>query len=74
MTNEPLATRGAAELEGGEAMTTPECATIAKEHQQSKQLEQCCLDNGYCCLDEHDLDGDGNRREMLGACGDVTCQ
>jgi hypothetical protein len=57
-----------------EADPPPECATIAKEHQQSKQLEQCCLDNGYCCLDEHDLDGDGNRREMLGACGDVTCQ
>lgn len=57
-----------------EAEPPPECADIARQHQQSKQLQQCCIDNGYCCLDEHDLDGDGNRREMLGACGDVVCQ
>jgi hypothetical protein len=52
----------------------PECAGIARQHQDSVELEQCCLDNGYCCLDEHDLDNDGNRGEMLGACGDVTCR
>jgi hypothetical protein len=57
-----------------EANPPPECAGIARKHQQSPQLEQCCLDNGYCCLDEHDLDADGDRREMLGACGDVACQ
>jgi hypothetical protein len=57
-----------------EAQPPAECATIAKKFEESKQLEQCCLDNGYCCLDEHDLDGDGNRGEMLGACGDVVCQ
>jgi hypothetical protein len=57
-----------------EANPPPECAATAKKFENSRQLEQCCLDNGYCCLDEHDLDGDGNRREMLGACGDIACQ
>jgi hypothetical protein len=57
-----------------EAMPPPECAATASKFENSRQLEQCCLDNGYCCLDEHDLNGNGNRREMLGACGDVTCQ
>jgi hypothetical protein len=57
-----------------EAEPPPECAGVARKHQQSVELQQCCLDNGYCCLDEHDLDRDGDRREMLGACGDVACQ
>jgi len=57
-----------------EANPPPECASVAKRHQNSRELEQCCLDNGYCCVDEHDLDGDGIRREMLGACGDVSCR
>ena len=57
-----------------EAEPPPECATIAKKFKDSKQLEQCCIDNGYCCVDEHDLDQDGNRREMLGACRDIACQ
>lgn len=57
-----------------EADPPPECAAIARKHQQSPELEQCCLDNGYCCEDEHDLDNDGNRREMLGDCRDVACQ
>jgi hypothetical protein len=57
-----------------EAEPPPECATTAKKFENSKELEQCCLDNGYCCLDQHDLDGDGDRREMLGACGDIACQ
>jgi hypothetical protein len=57
-----------------EANPPPECATVARKHQESRELEQCCIDNGYCCLDEHDIDRDGDRREMLGACGDVTCQ
>lgn len=57
-----------------EAEPPPECAGIARKFKDSSQLEQCCLDNGYCCLDEHDLDHDGNTREMLGACKDVVCQ
>jgi len=51
----------------------PECESIAKSKRKSRELEQCCIDNGYCCLDEQDLDGDGDRTEMLGRCGAVTC-
>jgi hypothetical protein len=57
-----------------EADPPPECAGVARKHQQSSELEQCCIDNGYCCLDEHDLDRDGDRHEMLGACRDIACQ
>jgi hypothetical protein len=57
-----------------EANPPPECAAIARERGESRELEQCCIDNGYCCLDEHDIDRDGNRREMLGACRDIACQ
>jgi len=57
-----------------EAAPPPECDGVAKQHKNSKELEQCCIDNGYCCLDEHDLDGDGDRAEVLGACGDIVCQ
>ena len=46
---------------------------IARSKHASPELEQCCIDDGYCCLDEHDLDHDGNRREMLGACDGVRC-
>jgi hypothetical protein len=52
----------------------PECAQIARKYQDSPELQRCCLDNGYCCKDEHDLDGDGDRREMLGACDDIACR
>lgn len=51
----------------------PECEDVASSHKESAQLEQCCLDKGYCCRDEYDLDGDGNRGEMLGACDEVSC-
>lgn len=57
-----------------EAEPPPECAATARKFEDSRELEQCCVDNGYCCLDQFDLDGDGDRREMLGACGDVLCQ
>jgi hypothetical protein len=49
------------------------CANIAARHHNSPELEQCCIDDGYCCLDEHDLDRDGNRRDMVGACDGVRC-
>lgn len=57
-----------------EAEPPPECASIAKKLHESRELEQCCVDNGYCCVDDFDLDQDGNRREMLGACRDISCQ
>lgn len=52
----------------------PECKSVAKNEKYSKALEQCCLDNGYCCLDEFDLDGDGDEGEMLGDCEEVLCE
>ena len=49
------------------------CEGVVKEDQLSPELEQCCLDNGYCCVDQFDLDGDGNTDEMLGNCEDQLC-
>jgi hypothetical protein len=50
------------------------CEDVASEHRKSAELQQCCMDEGYCCNDTYDLDGDGNRREVLGRCDEVTCQ
>ncbi len=49
------------------------CEDVVDEYQLSAQLEQCCLDNGYCCVDQFDLDGDGDTGEMLGNCEDLLC-
>jgi hypothetical protein len=51
----------------------PECDAIATKYKASPELERCCLDNGYCCRDEFDLDDDGNNAEMLGKCDEVSC-
>ncbi|HVR20031.1 MAG TPA: hypothetical protein VMS65_10050 [Polyangiaceae bacterium] len=56
-----------------EGRPPPRCDDIARQEHASPELEQCCIDDGYCCLDEHDLDHDGNRRDMLGACDGVRC-
>lgn len=50
-----------------------ECAGVAGEGPNVAALEQCCIDNGYCCLDNADLDHDGNMAESLGNCRDVSC-
>jgi hypothetical protein len=50
-----------------------ECAGVGSARNLGA-LERCCLDHGYCCVDSEDLDHDGNRAEMLGACGDVQCE
>jgi len=52
----------------------PECAGTARDTKDSPELERCCLDHGYCCTDRHDLDGDGDRNELLGACGGALCK
>jgi hypothetical protein len=51
-----------------------ECDVTARTHGASPELERCCLDHGYCCLDAYDLDADGNRGEVLGSCGGVSCE
>jgi hypothetical protein len=56
-----------------EQRAPPECLDLALEMRDSPELEQCCIDNGHCCVDRHDLDGDGDRREPLGACDALTC-
>jgi hypothetical protein len=50
------------------------CNGVAEDHKDSPELERCCIDNGYCCADEHDLDGDGDRSEFLGRCDEVLCR
>jgi hypothetical protein len=49
------------------------CDAVARAHKNSPELEQCCIDSGYCCRDDHDLDHDGNTGEMLGSCDEVSC-
>jgi hypothetical protein len=56
-----------------EVPAPPECTAVARDKKRSAELERCCVDNGFCCLDEFDLDGDGNREEMLGRCDSVKC-
>jgi hypothetical protein len=51
----------------------PECAGVASDKMDSPELERCCIDHGYCCIDRHDLDGDGDSNELVGACGGVSC-
>jgi hypothetical protein len=50
-----------------------ECASIADQNHASPALEQCCIDNGYCCQDQFDLNGNGTKGEPIGRCGQVTC-
>ena len=56
-----------------ESQPPPECRTVANRMMRSPDLEQCCIDHGYCCVDEFDLDHDGDRTEMLGRCESITC-
>lgn len=56
-----------------EASPPSECKSVASSHQDSPELEQCCIDAGYCCIDTYDLDHNGNHSEMLGQCDNVTC-
>ena len=56
-----------------ESRPPPECEEIANKMMRSPALEQCCLDAGYCCVDEFDLDRDGDKTEMMGRCDAVVC-
>jgi hypothetical protein len=57
-----------------EAQPPPACADVASQMQRSPELEKCCIRNGYCCVDEFDLDGDGDRTEMMGRCESIVCE
>jgi hypothetical protein len=50
-----------------------ECRHAVHGTRKTRELEQCCLDNGYCCMDDFDLDEDGITREMIGQCDEVRC-
>jgi hypothetical protein len=56
-----------------ESRPPPECEETANKMMRSPELEMCCLTNGYCCVDEFDLDHDGDRTEMMGRCDAVVC-
>jgi hypothetical protein len=49
------------------------CESIADNDKASAALEQCCIDNGYCCDDQFDLNGNGTTGEPIGQCSGVTC-
>jgi len=50
-----------------------QCESIADQDHESAALEQCCIDNGYCCQDQFDLNGNGTTGEPIGRCSGVTC-
>lgn len=49
------------------------CKMIADQHKRSRELEKCCIEQDLCCLDEFDLDNDGDRTDMVGRCDTVMC-
>jgi hypothetical protein len=50
------------------------CSRYSRTRDDLERLEQCCVEQGYCCVDARDLDEDGDRREMLGRCDEVLCR
>jgi len=57
-----------------ESTPPPECKDVANKMMRSAELEMCCIKNGFCCVDEFDLNDNRNRTEMLGRCEAVTCE
>jgi hypothetical protein len=49
------------------------CAGAANGGTRTRAIEDCCIAEGLCCVDEFDIDGDGDRTEMLGRCDTVVC-
>jgi hypothetical protein len=57
-----------------ETLAPEVCRDVANRMMKSPELEECCIKNGFCCVDEFDLDNDGDRTEMLGRCEAVICE
>jgi hypothetical protein len=49
------------------------CAGAANGGKRTRAIEDCCIAEGLCCVDEFDIDNDGDRSEMLGRCDTVLC-
>jgi hypothetical protein len=56
-----------------EALPPDSCKAVTDQSKYTAELEKCCIADGLCCLDEFDLDGDGDTKDMLGQCDSVTC-
>ena len=55
-----------------EVVIPTQCAAI--DYWYSPAAQACCVDNGFCCQDVWDLDGDDNVIEELGDCIDIVCE
>jgi hypothetical protein len=49
------------------------CDSLAKADHKSAALEQCCIDNGFCCADDFHLGGGPAGAQQVGRCGSVSC-
>jgi hypothetical protein len=56
-----------------EALPPGDCQAVTDQSKYTSDLEKCCIAQGLCCLDEFDLNGNGDRTEMLGRCDSVMC-
>jgi hypothetical protein len=56
-----------------EAPIPSKCAAIADQYKTSPELEQCCIDSGFCCQDMFDLNGNGNYGDLIGTCNGTSC-
>ncbi len=57
-----------------ETPAPPECREVANKMMRSPELEKCCIEHDFCCVDEFDLDSDGDTTEMLGRCEAIECR
>ncbi len=56
-----------------EAIPPADCQAVTDTGNYTSDLEKCCIAQGLCCLDEFDLNGNGDTKEMLGRCDSVMC-
>jgi hypothetical protein len=57
-----------------ESKVPAECKAITDQaNKATAELEMCCINQGLCCIDQFDLNHDGNKNDMLGRCDSVMC-